>query len=55
MERPGERRASLLFVGDHLAEFGNVLLDVGNALGPGALASVVGVGEASGVFALGFG
>ena len=43
-----------LLVGDHLAEFGDALLDAGDSLGPGALAGVVGVGYAGGVFALGF-
>lgn len=43
-----------LFVGDDLAEFGNVLLEFGDFLRPGA-SGVVRVGESGGVLAFGFG
>ena len=43
-----------LFVGDDLAEFGDVFLDAGDLVGPGAV-GVVRVGESGGVLAFGFG
>src|ERR1700685_1802518 len=51
---PSARLMGELFVGDHLAELGDVLLDFGDFGGPGA-SGVVRVGEAGGVFAFGFG
>jgi hypothetical protein len=42
-----------LFVGDHLADIGDVLLDSGDLFGPGA-SGVIRVGDSGGVFALGF-
>ena len=43
-----------LFVGDDLAEFGDVFLDAGDLVGPGAM-GVVRVGDSGGVLAFGFG
>ena len=43
-----------LFVGDDLAEFGDVLPDAGDLVGPGAM-GVVRVGDSGGVLAFGFG
>ncbi len=43
-----------LFVGDHLADFGDVLSDGSDLLGPGA-SGVIRVGDSGDVFALGFG
>jgi len=43
----------VLFVGDHLADFGEVLLELGDLLGPGAFG--VGIGLIGGEATLGFG
>ena len=43
-----------LFVGEDLAEFGDVFLDAGDLVGPGAM-GVVRVGDSGGVLAFGFG
>jgi len=43
-----------LFVGDHLAELGDVFFELGDLFGPGAC-GVIRVGEAGGVLAFGFG
>ncbi len=48
-----ERRRSKLFVRDHLADFGEVLFEFGDFLGPGAVG--IRVGNSGGVLAFSFG